>query len=298
MRLVTFRGPAGPTPGVLVEGGVVDLTRASGGRLPATVLDLLRSGPDGMAAARELAATAAPVPGPIELLAPWRPPTVRDFMAFEEHVRDARAHRGLTVPPEWYELPVFYFSNPNALVASGESVSAPPGCQCLDFELEVGAVIGMGGRSITRQRAWEHVAGLVLVNDWSARDLQLREMAVGLGPSKGKDFALGLGPWLLTLDELGDRIDGEQVHLEMVARVNGVELCRANLDSIFHTLPRLVEHASRGVDLLPGELLGSGTVGGGCLLERGPGAPWLQPGDVVELEVERLGVLRNRVGPG
>jgi fumarylacetoacetate (FAA) hydrolase len=160
------------------------------------------------------------------------------------------------------------------------------------------AVIGMGGRDIPEDRAWEHVFGFVLLNDFSARDLQRREMAVGLGPSKGKDFATGLGPWIATLDEFGDRIDAAgRLHLAMSARVNGRELSRGNARDMYFTWPRIVAHASRDASLHPGDLLGSGTVGTGCILELGPEntGGWLKPGDVVELEAERLGVLRNPI---
>ncbi len=226
-----------------------------------------------------------------------RPPSFRDFYAFEAHVKTARARRGLGMPPEWYEIPAFYFSNPNALVGHGAGVSAPDGSVELDYELELGVVIGEGGRDITPAEAWEHVAGFTIVNDLSARDLQRREMAVGLGPAKGKDFATAVGPWLVTRDVFLDRIQGERLALEMTARVNGRELSRGNAASLHHTIPRLIAHASRDADLFPGDLLGTGTIGTGCLLELGAEntGGWLKPGDVVELEVERIGILRTPV---
>lgn len=226
-----------------------------------------------------------------------RPPSFRDFYAFEAHVKTARAKRGLEVPAAWYELPVFYFSNPNALVGHDDAVFAPAGCEELDYELELGIVIGRGGRDIPPGRAWEHVAGFTILNDLSARDLQRREMAVGLGPAKGKDFATAAGPWLATRDEFADRIEGERLTLGMSARVNGRELSRGNVADLQHSIPRLIAQASRDVDLFPGDLLGTGTVGTGCILELGPEhtGGWLKPGDVVELEIERLGVLRTRI---
>lgn len=227
-----------------------------------------------------------------------RPPSFRDFYAFEAHVKTARARRGLSMVPEWYEVPAFYFSNPNSLVGHEAVVAAPAGSAELDYELELGIVIGKGGRDIAAAEAWGHVAGFTIVNDLSARDLQRREMAIGLGPAKGKDFATAVGPWLLTRDALDDRIQGERLSLALSARVNGRELSRGNAADLHHTIPRLIAHASRDADLLPGDLLGTGTVGTGCLLEIGPEAAggWLRPGDVVELEVERIGVLRTRVG--
>jgi fumarylacetoacetate (FAA) hydrolase len=206
------------------------------------------------------------------------PPSVRDFYAFEQHVRTARAARGLEVPAEWYEQPVFYFSNPNAIYGPEDEIPYPEGTEELDYELEVAVVIGAEGA----------VGGFTVMNDWSARDLQRREMKVGLGPAKGKDFATSLGPVLVTPDEF----DGREA--EMVARVNGEERSRGNLRDLYHPWERILEHAARNTRLCPGDVIGSGTVGTGCILELGDGR-WLRPGDVVELEVEGLGTLKNTV---
>ncbi len=237
-------------------------------------------------------------PGEFEFLPPIvRPPAFRDFYAFEAHVKTARAQRGLAMVPAWYEIPVFYFSNHNALVGHDHAVYAPAGSAELDYELELGVVIGEGGRDIAPERAWNHVAGFTILNDLSARDLQRQEMAVGLGPAKGKDFATAVGPWLVTREEFSDRIAGEQLTLEMSARVNGRELSRGNVAQLHHSIPRLVAQASRDAELFPGDLIGTGTVGTGCILELGPDKTggWLKPGDVVELEIERIGVLRTRI---
>jgi len=206
------------------------------------------------------------------------PPSVRDFYAFEQHVKTARASRGLEIPREWYEIPVFYFSNPNAIYGPDDEIPYPEGTQELDYELEVAAIVATGGR----------IGGFTIMNDWSARDLQRAEMKVGLGPAKGKDFATSLGPVVVTPDEFY----GSEA--EMVARVNGEERSRGNLRELFHPWERLVEQARRNTRLCPGDVLGSGTVGTGCILEHGDGR-WLERGDVVELEVEGLGVLRNRI---
>jgi fumarylacetoacetate (FAA) hydrolase len=192
------------------------------------------------------------------------PPSVRDFYAFEQHVKTARALRGQEVPPEWYEIPVFYFSNPAAIYGAEDEIPYPPDTKELDYELEAAAIIG----------AEEQIAGFTIMNDWSARDLQRAEMKVGLGPAKGKDFATSLG--------------------EMIARVNGEERSRGNLADMYHSWEAIIAHAARNTHLRPGDVLGSGTVGTGCILEHGDGR-WLQPGDVVELEVEGIGILRNRV---
>jgi fumarylacetoacetate (FAA) hydrolase len=218
----------------------------------------------------------------VELLPPvLHPPSVRDFYTFEQHVKAARAGRGLEVPEEWYRIPVFYFSNPAVIYGPEAEIPYPEGTEELDYELEVAAIIGDEGK----------IGSFTVMNDWSARDLQRAEMKVGLGPSKGKDFATSLGPIVVTPDEF----DGSSA--TMVARVNGEERSRGELGDMYHSWEAIVAHASRNTQLLPGDVLGSGTVGTGCILEHGDGR-WLQPGDVVELEVKGIGVLRNRIGAG
>ena len=222
----------------------------------------------------------------VKLLPPvLNPPAVRDFYAFEQHVATARAARGLEVPPEWYEQPVFYFSNPAAIYGPEDEIPYPAGSEELDYELEVAAIVGAEGG----------IGGFTVLNDWSARDLQRRELKVGLGPAKGKDFATSLGPIVVTADEFA----GDEA--EMVARVNGEERSRGNLRDLYFSWDEIRRQAARNTHLRAGDVLGSGTVGTGCLLElsSSPGwdGRWLQPGDVVELEVEGIGVLRNRVGP-
>lgn len=202
-------------------------------------------------------------------------------MAFEEHVRNARANRGLKVPSAWYEIPVFYFSNPAAVYGHDQIVPRPTDTAALDYELELACVVGQDGRP----------EGFTVLNDWSARDLQAREMDVGLGPAKGKDFATSLGPELVSPDELPDDLD-----LRAVARVNGEIRTDSRTGGMRWSWEELLEAAARNTPgLLPGDVIGSGTVGGGCILEHGD-RRWLQAGDVVELEIEGIGVLRNRVG--
>jgi fumarylacetoacetate (FAA) hydrolase len=234
-------------------------------------------------------AVCAPIP---------RPPTLRDFYAFEQHVATAYENRGQKVPEEWYHFPVFYFCNPNSIFGPSEEIAGPRGSAALDFELEVACVIGKEGRDIPAERALEHVFGFSILNDWSARDIQRKEMRVGLGPAKGKDFATSIGPWVVTTDELSAREAGRPGVYDsaMTARINGEERSRGNWKDIHYSFGQIIERASASVTLHPGEIIGSGTVGTGCLLEltRGQG-PWLQPGDVVELEIEGIGVLRNRV---
>jgi fumarylacetoacetate (FAA) hydrolase len=226
------------------------------------------------------------------------PASVRDFYAFEDHVRTCRRHRGLDMVPEWYGVPAFYFSNPAGVIGQDDPVYAPASSLALDYELELACVIGREARDLPDDdRAMGCVAGFTVMNDWSARDLQRVEMAVGLGPSKGKDFATSLGPELVSFDELADRYRGGRLHLAMSARVNGRELSRGDAGSMYWTWPQLLAHASRDTRLRPGDVIGSGTVGTGCILELTPEAVggWLRPGDVVELTVERLGTLRNTV---
>jgi fumarylacetoacetate (FAA) hydrolase len=225
--------------------------------------------------------------------------SVRDFYAFEQHVKTCRKHRGLEMVPEWYEIPVFYFSNPTAILGDGDTVCAPRRSEALDYELELACVIDRECRDLPDDdRALEFVAGFTIMNDWSARDLQLQEMKVGLGPSKGKDFATSLGPELVSFLELADRYRDGRLDLEMTATVNGRVYSRGNASSMYWTWPQLLAHASRDATLRRGDVLGSGTVGTGCILELTPEAVggWLKPGDRVELEIERIGSLRNTVG--
>lgn len=222
----------------------------------------------------------------------------RDFYAFEQHVVACRAKRGLDIVPQWYEQPVFYFSNHRSLVGHGASVYAPAGCAELDFELELGLVIGKPGRDIAEEDAWDHVLGFTIVNDLSARDLQRQEMAVGLGPAKGKDFATAVGPEVVPIEALRDAIDGQgRLSLNMSCEVNGNRLSQNNAKTMHFGWPRIIAHASRDADLMTGDLLGSGTVGTGCILELGPEhtGGWLKPSDIIDMQIDRLGRLTTRI---
>jgi fumarylacetoacetate (FAA) hydrolase len=225
--------------------------------------------------------------------------SIRDFYAFEQHVRTCRAHRGLDMIPQWYQVPVFYFSNPVCVIGNDDTVQAPHGSSSLDYELELACIIGKPVRDLPADdSAMDAVAGFTIMNDWSALDIQRAEMAVGLGPSKSKDFATSLGPSMATMDELRGRFRDGRLHVEMTACVNSREYSRGNGGSMYWTWPQLLAHASRDTELRPGDVLGSGTVGTGCILELTPEAVggWLKPGDVVELTIEGIGTLRNRVG--
>ena len=272
-------------------------------RLPAgtTMLDLLRSDTLLEAGAAAVATGEAVQLAGLRLLPPVAAPTVRDFVAFEEHVEGMA---GGEVGKEWYEAPTFYFTNPYALIGAHDDIAVPPGCTRLDFELEVAAVIGRGGADLDPATAREHIAGYTIFNDWSARDLQFREMAVRLGPCKGKDFATTLGPVLVTADEVEPYRDADGfLALGMTVAVNGVEIGRDLLSNMGWPFGDLVAYASRGTEVRAGDVLGSGTCGnGGCLAElwgRGrTDLPPLQPGDVVEMTVDGLGSVRNTIVAG
>lgn len=223
-----------------------------------------------------------------------RPPSLRDFYAFEEHVARSWKRRGELVPEAWYEIPVFYFSNPAGVLGPQDPLVYPSSTQALDFELEIGWVIGRQASDLDPDDAEDAILGLTILNDWSARDVQREEMSVGLGPSKGKDFGTSLGPAVVTLDELEDRRSGKAFDLEMIARVDGEEVSRGNLDEIHWSLGEMTAHASRDSRIEPGDVMGTGTVGTGSILDLGTEG-WIQPGDTVELEVEELGTLSTQV---
>jgi 2-keto-4-pentenoate hydratase/2-oxohepta-3-ene-1,7-dioic acid hydratase in catechol pathway len=266
-------------------------------------------GPEGQALLLELAMARGVDPrrggeperlAEVTLLCPVHaPPSIRDFYAFEAHVATARRGRGLEMEADWYDLPVFYFTNPAAVIGPGERV-VPPDTAELDYELEVAAVIGIECADVPASDWLDVVAGFTVMNDWSARDLQRREMALGLGPAKGKDFATSLGPVLVTPDELVQH-DGRP-HAAMTASVNGEEWSRGELADLHHGWGELIAHASRATRLRPGDVIGSGTVGTGCILELGlvhghERHPWLQEGDKVTLTVDGIGSLTNRIAP-
>ncbi len=231
------------------------------------------------------------------------PPTFRDFYAFEQHVRTARQRRGLEMDPLWYQLPVFYFSNPYAIIGPDEEVAVPPGTRQLDYELEVVAVVGREGSNLTPEEAERSIAGFMVMNDWSARDLQREEMRLSMGPVKGKDFATSIGPFFVTSDELEPLRKARAYDLTMRAFVNGHKYSEASLADIYWSFEEMIAYASRGTKVKVGDLIGSGTCGTGCILELSlvhgeDQYPWLQPGDVVEVSVDGLGAFKNRVVAG
>lgn len=287
---------------VLLTAGATDrgAERVSSALIPSSMVSFIEGGATSLDAARaalswaENDGVAAPLirhdVSEINLLAPvQRPPLLRDFMAFETHLKNIYPTLGREIPPTWYEFPVYYKGNPSDLGADGEDIAVPSYEENLDFEFELGFVISKRGINISRECALSHVFGLMIYNDFSARVFQSREMSVGLGPAKGKDFQRGhvFGPYLVTIDEIPDIYN-----LRMTAKVNGAVWCDSNTSSIHWKFEQLIEHASRDEWVEAGEIFGTGTVGWGSAAERGTS---LHRGDVVELEVDGLGVLRNRV---
>jgi fumarylacetoacetate (FAA) hydrolase len=274
VRLISFRDPLGhDRVGRLDDDRVVELQAP-------TMLEWLRGeghNVTGRDHALRDVALRAPVPDP---------PSVRDFFAYEGHVGTGWKLRGGEIPEAWYAAPVFYFSNPASIHDPGAAVRRPAGCEWLDFELEVAAVIGLDGE----------IAGFTLLNDWSARDIQRAEMSVGLGPAKGKDFATSMGPWLVTPDELPYR-DG-RLYVVGRATLNGELLTESDAAAAHWTWPQLVAHAAKETRLRPGDVLGSGTLNRGCLLELnsdGGDVRWLQPGDTLSIAADGLGELSGVV---
>jgi 2-keto-4-pentenoate hydratase/2-oxohepta-3-ene-1,7-dioic acid hydratase in catechol pathway len=327
MKLVTFRLPGGlPRSGALIDADrrLVDLNAAHEARWGeespalATVLAIIEGGQNALDRARETvkgAADTAPDAildrGEVKLLAPVpHPPQMRDFLCFEKHLQQAfkaarivRARQSpdpeaamreleakgiLVVPQAWYERPLFYHPNRLNVIGTDEDVHWPAYSQLMDFELEFGCYIGKPGKDIPKEAARDHIFGYTIFNDFSARDEQTREMPGQLGPGKGKDFdgSNAMGPCLVTADEIDPR------RLTMTARVNGEEWGRGNSSEMGWTLEDCIAHVSRSETLVAGEFFGSGTVGNGCGLEH---LRFVKSGDVVELEVEGIGILRNRV---
>ncbi len=304
MKLATFATQSGadadqPRVGVVSDGQVHPFP------LELTMRDVVGRGIDAarQSADEALAAHGHPL-ADVRLLAPLRPTSVRDFVAFEEHVQGVRqAVEGTAgVPDAWYDAPTFYFTNPHAILGPHDPVPFPATCAARDLELEVAVVVGKAGRSLSVEQARDHVFGYTIMNDWSARDLQGREMQVGLGPAKGKDFATTLGPWIVTADELEPSRDEDGfLRLWCAVSVNGVEIGRDLLSNMGWTFEAMIAYASRDSRVEIGDVLGSGTVGnGGCLGElwgrRGAqDPPPLAPGDVVTLTVDGIGSVSNVV---
>ncbi len=283
MRLVTFDDGSGPRPGVLAsdDDTVVDLSLVA-----PTIEDLIAAGPVAWDRARNLADRGTRI-APGSLLAPLKPASLRDFLAFEDHAKGGAARRNEELNPAWYRTPVFYKGNHRSIVGPGEDVVWPSFTEKLDFELELACVVGTKARNLDAETAQKAIFGYTIMNDWSARDVQRDEMAMRLGPAKSKDFATSLGPCIVTADEIDPRAS-----LTMRARVNGDTWCEASSADMHWTFPQMIAHVSTGEDMFPADVYGSGTPFGGCGLDHDR---WITPGDVIELEIDGIGVLRNRV---
>ncbi len=317
MKLVSYWHQHETVAGIWEHGGVYPLWTLDE-RLPRDMATFLANGAESMAIARRayerllLGETGFPPLYDAQLSAPVpRPSSCRDAYAFRQHVETSRLNRGLGMIAEFDEFPVFYFTNHQAIVGPGEVPCMPQHFDCLDFELEVAVVLNRQGRNIPAEEADDYIAGYMIMNDLSARALQMQEMKLNLGPAKGKDFATVLGPWLVTPDELEPYLTepppghtGHSYRLEMTCEVNGVPVSKGNLSDMHWTFAEIIEQVSYGVDVFPGDVIGSGTVGTGCFLElNGTGKrsnpdfqeQWLQPNDEVIMEVSGLGKLKNSV---
>lgn len=326
MKLVSFFAPGSDVSrvGAMLGNDVVDLSAAHSAAkssvafqlatMPTDMLGFLNGGEaamqdatailawvrehsilDGVVFAAEQARLTAPVP---------RPTSMRDGYAFRQHVEAARRNRGLDMIPEFDQIPIFYFTNHQAVYGPGEIPVRAQHLDKLDFELECAIVIGKEGRNISVADADSHIAGYTVMNDWSARALQMEEMKLNLGPAKGKDFATSIGPWLVTRDELAPFCTrtpaGEKYNLEMRTTINGIEVSRGNVQDMTWTFAQIIERASYGVTLYPGDVIGSGTCGTGCFLELNGSkvydpAWWLKAADEVICSIEGLGSLINTV---
>ncbi|MBK9008214.1 MAG: fumarylacetoacetate hydrolase family protein [Anaerolineae bacterium] len=253
----------------------------------------------GAGAASQKAAKESLALDEVKFLSPIHPKTLRDAYAFETHVKTANRNRGQDVPENWYKFPVFYFSNPTNDFGHDDVIPHPAYTNAIDFELEIAVIIGKAGMNIKAEDAPKHIFGYTIFNDWSARDLQVQEMRVNFGPVKSKDFASSYGPVIVTHESLADKATTRPgvYDLLMTAKINGTEVSRGNFNDIYWSFGDIIARASESVMLQPGDVIGSGTVGTGCLYELTKNqGPWLNEGDVVELEVERIGLLRNTVG--
>jgi 2-keto-4-pentenoate hydratase/2-oxohepta-3-ene-1,7-dioic acid hydratase in catechol pathway len=333
MKLVSFRieTPVGPfvRVGALSTETIIDLNmayvrmltdqgepqpyRLANAGVPSTMLELLEGGPPAMDRARQALSfvgragkqIAGPsgetivytygvdhasgrVPSGIRMVAPLpNPGSLRDFIAFEAHIAATSKRRGQPIPPEWYKAPVYYKGNHRTIIGPDENLPWPLETTKLDYELELACVIGRQGKDIPEREATGYIAGYTIMNDFSARDVQFQEMACRLGPSKGKDFATAIGPCLMTPDEIQDLNS-----LTMIARVNGEIWSQGRFGTIHWSFAQMIAHVSKGETVYPGDLFGSGTVGGGSGLEL---ERYLNPGDVIELEIQPIGILRNRI---
>ena len=298
MKLVTYDRGDGPRAGVVVDEQVLDVPTLLGERSGVRdVRALLELPNDPLTRLKSVLGSAEGVPlTSVRLRAPiLQPPTVRDFMVYEGH---ASAGGTRKLSDAWYRLPIFYFSNPLRIFGPDDAVPYPSASEQLDYELELAAVTGREGSNIAEVDAFSYIAGFTIFNDWSCRDLQRDEMEARLGPAKGKDSASSLGPWIVTTDELEPFIRDGRLHLRCSLKVNGAKWMDNDAGLMHHTWGAMIERASRDSRIVPGDVIGSGTVTGGSIgeaIRNGYPARYLEPGDVVEIAVEGIGILRNTI---
>ncbi|OYX82600.1 MAG: fumarylacetoacetase [Flavobacteriales bacterium 32-34-25] len=316
MKLITFQNKAGESRiGWLQDNAVVDMNLADS-RLPVDMLTFIDNHEANFEIINELEFTEPHyLLDEVKLLAPLpNPRSFRDYIGFEQHMLNASKSFGHTVGEAWYEMPIFYFTNHHGIYGPEDEIKRPEGEEKLDIELEMAVVIGKKGKDIKVENADDHIFGYTVFNDWTARAIQKREMTVPLGPHKGKDFANAIGPCIITKDEMEQyrcsisreshpehltmpKNNGDRFDLKMTAKINDAVICEGNYKTVHWTFPQMMERASENnVTLMPGDILGSGTVGWGSLIENNFAVHRpLEPGDVVELEIEGIGTLRNTV---
>ena len=305
MKLISFEQNGSNRIGAIENGFIYDF-HSIDSNISDSMLGFLQGGEVQMNLANKAidgGKTSIPVDS-VKLLSPLsNPPSVRDAYAFRQHVATARKNRGMEMIPEFDEIPIFYFTNHNAVFGPGNFPVLKDHTAKLDFELECAAVIGKAGRDIPVSEADNYITGFMIMNDFSARALQMQEMKLNLGPAKGKDFGSSFGPWLVTKDELETyretSPDGDRYNLNMKAFVNEIQVSEDTLANMTWTFAQIIERVSYGVDIFPGDIIGSGTCGTGCFLELNGSKitdnQWLNPGDTITLEIEELGHLTNKI---
>jgi len=305
MKLISYKQNGNIKFGALEDGKIYDLN-AIDSQIADNMLEFLQGGKEQLQLAKAAVENGSPTISTkdVNLISPVpNPPSVRDAYAFRQHVATARQNRGLEMIPEFDEIPIFYFTNHHAVFGEGDFPVRQRHTEKLDFELECAAVIGRGGRNISTSDADGYIAGFMIMNDLSARVLQMQEMKLNLGPAKGKDFGSTFGPWLVTKDELESykqsSPDGDRYDLKMKAIVNDIQVSKDTLANMTWTFAQIIERVSYGVDIFPGDVIGSGTCGTGCFLELNGSKitdnQWLNPGDTISLEIEGLGTLKNKI---
>ena len=305
MKLISYKQNGNIKFGALEDGKIYDLN-AIDSQIADNMLEFLQGGKEQLQLAGAVIRNESPTMPvkDVELISPVpNPSSVRDAYAFRQHVATARQNRGLEMIPEFDEIPIFYFTNHHAVFGEGDFPVRQRHTEKLDFELECAAVIGRGGRNISTSDADGYIAGFMIMNDLSARVLQMQEMKLNLGPAKGKDFGSTFGPWLVTKDELESykqsSPDGDRYDLKMKAVVNDIQVSEDTLANMTWTFAQIIERVSYGVDIFPGDVIGSGTCGTGCFLELNGSKitdnQWLNPGDTISLEIEGLGTLKNKI---